>query len=134
MRGIDCGGRIGTLNERDQWGLLMFDKDTEALRLAETHYEIESGITEIYRLKTEVEAEQANEEPIKLLEVNQNTIPSGIMPLCFGAIPAHNIHFSTVVVEVTPEEFQLIRSHQLRLPHGWELAEFLPRPAQMIAP
>ena len=49
----------------------MFDKDQEALRLAEAHYQIEAGIREIYRIKSVPDREVALEEPIKLLEVNE---------------------------------------------------------------
>ena len=112
----------------------MFDKDQEALRLAEAHYQIEDGIREIYRFKSVVEREIAIEEPIKLLEVNENTIASGIMPIHFGPAPAQDIHYSTVVVEVTPEEYQQIRAKQLKLPAGWETQELLPPPARLVAP
>jgi hypothetical protein len=32
-----------------------------------------------------------------------------------------------VIVEVTPDEFEKIVSHQLTLPHGWIIAEEYPR-------
>ena len=112
----------------------MFNKDEEAQRLAEAHYQIEPGMREIYRLKGEPDLEVTTDEPIKLLEVNENTIASGVMPLSFAPSPADNVHFPTVVVEVTPDEFQQIRSNQLQLPHGWRIAELLPAPVQVVSP
>ena len=112
----------------------MFDKDQEALRLAEAHYQIEAGIREIYRIKSVPDREVAIEEPIMLLEVNENTIASGVMPIHFGPAPAYDIHYSTVVVEVTPDEYQQLRANQLKLPAGWEIRELLPPPARLIAP
>jgi len=56
------------------------DKDAAACKLAAAHYEVEVGITQIFRLTGTAEAEGLPDEPIKLLEVNENTIPAGIMP------------------------------------------------------
>lgn len=110
----------------------MPNKETEALKLAEAHYEMEEGITHIYQLLSDVNTEARPNEPIKLLEVNQNTIPSGVMPLQFAPQPSFGFHFPSVIVEVTPEEFQLIQSRQLALPNGWAVGTELPRPAGVI--
>jgi hypothetical protein len=106
----------------------MSDKLEESRKLAEAHYRVEPGITQIYRITGGAEAEVRPDEPIKLLEVNENTIPSGIMPLGFGPAPAHGIHFPSIIVEVTPEEFDRIRSQELPLPGGWEVSDLVPRP------
>lgn len=111
----------------------MPDKDDEARKLAEAHYEIEEGITGIFRLVGTGDAEASSSEPIKLLEVNQHTIASGVMPLQFAPQPAHGFHFSSVIVEVTPEEFGLIQRHQLALPHDWKVGAEFPRPTS-VAP
>jgi hypothetical protein len=99
-----------------------------AKELAERHYELESGLTQIFRITDRVEASVVRAEPIKLLEVNENTVESGIMPLHFGPAPASGIPYSSVIIEVTPNEFEKIRSHELKLPDGWEIGEELPRP------
>ncbi|MCX7407565.1 MAG: hypothetical protein NTZ32_05715 [Planctomycetales bacterium] len=111
----------------------MPDKDDEARKLAEAHYGIEEGITGIFRLVGTGDAEANSSEPIKLLEVNQHTIASGVMPLQFAPQPAYGFHFSSVIVEVTPEEFGLIQRHQLALPHDWEVGAEFPRPTS-VAP
>ena len=67
-------------------------------------------------------------EVIKLLEVNENTVPSGIMPIQFGPSPASGLNYPTIIVEVTPDEFQKIQHQQLELPHGWKVGDPIPRP------
>ena len=101
----------------------------EARKLAEAHYRVEAGITRIFRIAGTPETESRPSEPIKLLEVSQSTIPSGVMPLQFGPAPASGIHYPSVIVEVTPEEFQRIQTQELALPEGWTVGELLPRPA-----
>lgn len=67
-------------------------------------------------------------EPIKLLEVNENTVPAGVMPLHFGPAPAIGITFPSVIVEVTPDEYKKIQSQELKLPKGWDEREALAMP------
>ena len=64
-------------------------------------------------------------EPVKLLEVNPNTIAVGVQPIYFAADAAAGIRFPSVVIEVTPEEYQQILDGHLPLPQGWALAEIL---------
>jgi hypothetical protein len=103
-------------------------KDEEAKALAEKHYQVEAGMTHIFRVTGAAEAEVRPAEPIKLLEVNENTVPSGIMPIHFGPSPASGLHFSSVIVEVTPDEFQKIQAQELQLPDGWRVGDLIPRP------
>lgn len=105
-------------------------KDQEAARLANMHYEIEEGMTQIFRVTGSADSETLPNEPIKLLEVNENTIPAGIMPIHFGASPSSGLNFSCVIIEVTPDEFQEIQDHRLVLPNNWRLGEQFPRPTQ----
>lgn len=104
-------------------------KDEEAVELARKHYEFETGLTKIFRLKGAPEAEYRSGEPIKLLEVNENTVPSGILPLRFGPAPHVGLHHPSIIVEVTPDEFRMIQRRELALPHGWEVGELIPRPS-----
>jgi hypothetical protein len=97
----------------------MPDKDEVARILAQKHREIETGITQILRFQDRVEVEVLPAEPIKLLEVNTDTVPSGVMPIQFGAAPGFGIPYSTVILEVTPDEFEKIRAKELKLPSGW---------------
>ena len=107
----------------------MKTKDEEARQLAETHYQLEAGITKIFRILS-AEAESRPNEPIKLLEVNQFTVPSGVMPLQFASSPNHGIHYPSVIIEVTPEEFERIQKRELALPKNWTLGDLLPQPVE----
>lgn len=104
-------------------------KDEEALELARKHYQIEPGMTQIFRITGSEDAELRPNEPIKLLEVNENTVPYGIMPIQFGPSPASGLHYSSIILEVTPEEFEKIQTNELKLPNGWTVGEPIPRTA-----
>jgi hypothetical protein len=106
----------------------MSDKKKVAERLAREHYRIEPGITHIFTFWERPDYEAVPAAPIRLLEVNENTVPSGVMPLYFGASPASGVPYPSVIIEVTPEEFRKIESDELKLPEGWAIREALPRP------
>ncbi len=82
---------------------------------------------QIYRIRGVADVELREDEPIKLLEVNENTVPAGIMPLRFGALPADGIVHSSIIIEVTPSEFERLQNRELVLPNGWKVEELLPR-------
>ncbi len=106
-------------------------KDEAARELAKKHFEVEAGLTHIFRITGAPEAEVRPGEPIKLLEVNAATVPSGVMPLHFGPAPASGILYPSVIVEVTPEEFEKIKSKELKLPRGWMIGEEFPKPVDV---
>jgi hypothetical protein len=103
-------------------------RDEAAHRLAATHYEVEPGMRVIYRVMGPGEDRNGRDEPIKLLEVNEDTVPAGVQPLYFTALPASGIHYPSVIIEVTPEEFEQIKKGELPLPDGWRIDEALERP------
>ena len=96
-------------------------KDTAAEYLAQAHYAVEPGIRLIVRLESSPDAESSSKEPIKLLEVNENTTTDGIRPVFFGAHPASGVPYPSVIVEVTPGEYEEIRRRPSLLPNGWRL-------------
>jgi hypothetical protein len=98
-----------------------------AKELANLHYEVEPGLTQVFVLNDKAGTHTIPADTIRLLEVNENTVESGIMPLHFGPAPASGIPFSSVIIEVTPNEFKRIQSNELKLPNGWEIGEELPR-------
>lgn len=107
-------------------------KDEVAQRLAARHYSIETGITQIFRVNSPGEIESSAAEPIKLLEVSTTTPSTGIMPLGFGPAPTSGIPYPSVIIEVSPDEFDRIKAHDLQLPEGWTIGEELPRPVQSV--
>jgi hypothetical protein len=107
--------------------LTMHTKEEVARKLADAHYMVDLGITHIIRFKSTVEAEVSPSEPIKLLEVNENTIASGVMPIQFDALPTSGVPYPSVIIEVTPDEYRRIQAKELKLPDGWTEAAPLPK-------
>jgi hypothetical protein len=107
------------------WLEVIMDRSREAVaqRLAEAHYAIEPGIALIIQLLASPDREADPEEPVKLLEVNQNTTANGIRPVFFGPHAASGIFSPSVIVEVTPEEFEQIQRNPNSLPNGWRLGQ-----------
>lgn len=94
-------------------------KDAAARRLIAWHFTVEPELREVYRIMTDNESSQ--EEPIRLLEVNAATVPTGsVEPFAFS--PAGDIPFRTVIAEITPEELDWLRSKPEALPEGWDLS------------
>lgn len=100
--------------------MITLDKVQTARILADAHRSFDPAIIRIVRLIDD--AEQDASEPIKLLQVNPDTSPSGIVPIAFGADPPR-VPFPSVVIEVTQGEFEKISSGSLPLPEGWHLGE-----------
>jgi hypothetical protein len=100
-------------------------KDETAQLLADAHFRLDQGITRIFRI---VERDEGNpERPVKLLEVNPLTPEVGISPVGMTADAARGVFYSSVVVEISPAEFDQLRRGELRLPHGWTVgSELLP--------
>jgi hypothetical protein len=98
-------------------------KEEVAFRLAQSHYVVEPGITQIYRLVKEDLEEEQPDEPVKLLEVSEDSLPVGIRPVYFRPHLPSGIVYSSAIVEVTPAEFDRLGRDDggLRLPAGWRL-------------
>jgi hypothetical protein len=103
------------------------DREEEANKLAQAHYLIEEGLTRVLRIKGDASEGYDPNDPIMLLEVNENTVASGVMPIRFGPVPEAGFHFPSIIVEVTPVEFHKIENNELPLPEGWELGPEIPR-------
>ena len=94
-------------------------KDAAARRLIQWHFAVEPELREVYRIVLDDEGSQ--EEPIRLLEVNAATVPTGsVEPFTFS--PTKEIPFRTVIAEITPEELASFRSNPKALPKGWSLS------------
>jgi hypothetical protein len=102
----------------------------EAAALARAHYAIEPGLRAVYRL----EGPDPTDPRIKLLEVNEQTVPTGIVPVGFAAHPASGLHYPSVVIEVTPQEYEALEQGSLTLPYGWEVRDSYERPAAVSGP
>lgn len=93
------------------------ERDSLARRYAKRHMEIDSGVKQIYYLPT-----GAPPREIRFLEVNEmisETTP--LEPIDFGVdVGSDNAH-SLYVLDVTPSQWEAIRSGEIRLPAGWTL-------------
>ncbi len=99
----------------------MKNKDIVAIDLAQAHRDADPAITRVVRLLSDSEAQTM--EPIKLLEVNPETSPSGVLPIAFAPDLETGIPFPAIIIEVTESEFELIEDGQLSLPDGWRIGQ-----------
>jgi hypothetical protein len=98
------------------------NKDEVARELSQVHFKIERGMRRIFRLLSPGEIDDDFKEPVKLLEVSEDTIPAGIRPLHFGAFTDDNRWYPpSIIVEITPDEFLQIRRGEMPLPNRWKL-------------
>lgn len=96
------------------------NKDKVADELVRWHFDVEPGTVEVYRIISPEEA--SPKEPIKLLEVNENTLETGrVDAFIFG--PTVDTPYSTITAMVTGNEMQLIKAGQIELPTGWDLSK-----------
>lgn len=98
-------------------------KDDTARTLADAHFRLDHALTRIFRI---VEADEANPaRPVKLLEVCSQTAEVGISPVGMNADPARGVPYPSVIIEVSPREFEQLQRDELSLPNGWRLGEEL---------
>ncbi len=116
--------------KESEWPTWTAEKMAVAKVLAQKHFELEDGLAQVFRVTGTAAVEAVPGEPIKLLEVNENTVPCGVMPLHFGPAPASGITYPSIIVDVTPDEFRRILAKELKLPDGWENWEELPKPLE----
>jgi|JI10StandDraft_1071094.scaffolds.fasta_scaffold1922350_2 hypothetical protein len=96
----------------------MADKDAAAEKLIAAHFQLEPGLVQIYRVHAHNEADP--DEPIKLVEVNTDTIATGSFE-AYGFAPSRETPFPTLIAEVTPDEL-LELQRQGRWPSAWDLS------------
>jgi len=95
--------------------------------LADTHYATDPE-RDIYRLTHQsTEQESAPDEPIKLLEIDPETVPVGIKLLYFEAHPPSGLPFPLIIIDVTPDEFDRIQQGDLPFQDAWQVDSYLPR-------
>ena len=103
---------------------MIVNKDKAAKTLARSHAKVEESIVKIIRLYTKDRKKEKDvTEPIKLLEVNPDTVSAGIMPVLFGS--SADIPFSCVVIEVTEDEYKEIEKNPSQLPEDWTIGDIL---------
>jgi len=97
----------------------------EAARsLAKSHYRVDRQIRQIHLI--EPLHDQDPNEPIRLLEVVEGALECGIVPIAFTPDPDHGIEYPSVIVEVSPTEFDKIQDGTMPLTHeNWTIGQEL---------
>ena len=93
------------------------DRDYWARHYAANHSDVDDGVDVIYHLP-----DLADDREIRLLEVNRE-IPrlTELNPIRFGISLDGSLDHSINVLDVTPAQWELIRTKQLPLTSGWSL-------------
>ena len=81
--------------------------------LARKHFEIEEGIDRVIWFKD-------GEHEVHLIEVNRNTIPEGAI-LTFYLRPTQERPLPVLIGDITPEEWENVKTGLIPLPEGWSL-------------
>ena len=64
----------------------------------------------------------ATQHEVWLLEVSSTAPTTGeVLPFGFGADAARGVDYPSIVILVSPTEWQDIQNGKLRLPNGWDL-------------
>ncbi len=98
------------------------EKIKYAKKLSSIHANLEDTISGIAYIQSG--SEENPDEPIKLLEINSATAPSGFFPVVFG--PSEKIPYKSTLVELTPKEAQELEKGNLRdWPKDWQIGEWI---------
>ncbi len=96
-----------------------FNRDAIAKHYATVHKETDPGVVSIHYLP-----KNADEREIRLLEVNNmigDITDAPLVPIDFGMdIGTNNAH-QLLIVDVTPDQWERIKTKELALPDGWVL-------------
>ena len=105
----------------------ILSRHAAARLLIDWHFEVEPELREVYLIAPDEESTQ--DEPIRLLEVNDATFPTGTIE-AFVFSPTDEIPFMTAIAEITPEELEFFVRNPEALPAGWDInrAERFTRP------
>jgi hypothetical protein len=87
-----------------------------ASELAEAHRKEDPSTTEIYLFPDDQIAD------VRLLEVSGSAPRSGdVLPYQFDARPDLDIHFTSTVILLSPDEWKDVQDGKLKLPDDWDL-------------
>ena len=104
----------------------MMTKEEAVRELVEWHYKVDPNMTEVIRFLSP--NEESADEPISLLDVSPDTLPSGnVMTFLFG--PYGDFPYQMRTATITPEEMEQVRRQEIPLPPGWDLENSVIYPA-----
>ena len=93
--------------------------------IVQEHFRIEDGLELIAIVRAQ------EDEPIRLIEINACTVSTGGVEV-FSFSPTPEVPFMTEVAEITPEEFEQLKSGVIDTPVGWsfdDIVDMIERPA-----
>jgi hypothetical protein len=96
-----------------------FNRDSMARWYATEHLKTDPGIVHVYYLPT-----NAAEREIRFIEVNEligDRNDDALEPIDFGVDTGMDTAHKLFVLDVTPEQWERIRTEQLGLPGNWSL-------------
>ncbi|MCP4109126.1 MAG: hypothetical protein GY749_26950 [Desulfobacteraceae bacterium] len=99
----------------------MKNREDAARYMVTDLFEMEDSVIEVLRVISE--GEESPNEPIKLLEVTEMTVKTGIIPVYFG--PSDDNPYPQVIIEITPDEYDDLKSKKITLPYNWSVGELL---------
>jgi hypothetical protein len=77
-----------------------------AQKTAEAHSKIDPDVRQVYLLESSDTEEDCLDEPIKLLEVVDGAFEAGVEPIGFPPNAGRGVDYWTMIVEVSPREFE----------------------------
>ena len=98
---------------------IQFNRDSMARWYAKEHLKTDPGIVAVYYLPT-----NAGEREIRLIEVNKligDRNDDALEPIDFGVDTGMETAHKLFVLDVTPEQWERIRTQELHLPGNWSL-------------
>jgi len=101
-----------------------FDRDSMAHWYAKQHLKTDPGIVAVYYLP-----KNAGEREIRFIEIN-SLVGAGsddaLEPIDFGVDTGMETAHKLLVLDVTPDQWDRIRTSKLRLPSNWSLDDAVP--------
>lgn len=98
-----------------------FDRDSMARWYAREHLKTDPGIVAVYYLPT-----NADDREIRFVEINKligDRNDDAVKPIDFGIDMGMDTAHKLFVLDVTPEQWTRIESHELSLPANWSLRD-----------
>ena len=96
-----------------------FSRDSMACWYAKEHLKTDPGVVSVYYLPTD-----AGDREIRFVEINQlmgDRNDASLEPLEFGVDAGMDTAHKLFVLDVTPQQWERIRSQELDLPDHWSL-------------
>lgn len=95
-------------------------KEEAARELIARHFRGEPRLRRIYSIVTAADA--SDDEPIKLLEVNQAAPDKGQIEF-FNFPPSEHFPYRSLVAEISPSQHERVKDGSILLPDGWDISE-----------